>query len=152
MTRKDLEENKVKIINLEHTLQKSSHEKQVPPSSAQSSYTILPYICIVRTLFPCLRSFHSQLLFILPSFLVTPPSHIILLTPSSLHLPLLTPPSLHLPSSYLPPPPLSSSQVLGSRLVHADQDILQLRAVTEALSAEKELITTGSDDVAQKVR
>ena len=43
-------------------------------------------------------------------------------------------------------------QVMQSRLTHSDQDLLQLRSAAETLSAEKELVTSGSEDVAQRVR
>ena len=43
-------------------------------------------------------------------------------------------------------------QVMQSRLTHSDQDLLQLRSAAEALTAEKEQVASGSEDVAQRVR
>ena len=41
---------------------------------------------------------------------------------------------------------------METRLAHADQDVLQLRAATTSLNTEKELLTTASEDMAQKIR
>ena len=42
--------------------------------------------------------------------------------------------------------------MIESRLSHADEDIVHLRATAEELTVEKEVVTTGSEDMAQKVR
>ena len=57
-----------------------------------------------------------------------------------------------IPLSCLIPISLSPSQVMETRLAHADQDVIQLRAATTELSTEKELLTTMSEDTAQKIR
>ena len=43
-------------------------------------------------------------------------------------------------------------QVVETRLSHADEDILQLRSEATLINTEKELLTTASEDVAQKIR